>query len=88
MNNISDEMLAAYIDSNATPLECLIIGDAANDEEIMEVMDIISGIRNSSDLLLDDEYFELKVIVESLNKIERFNELKRRFNEDQVDNIK
>ena len=60
MNNISDEMLAAYIDSNATPLECLIIGDAANDEEIMEVMDIISGIRNSSDLLLDDEYFELK----------------------------
>lgn len=40
-NNISDEMLAAYIDSNATPLECLIIGDAVNNEDIIEVMDYI-----------------------------------------------
>lgn len=87
-NNISDEMLAAYIDSNATPLECLIIGDAVNNEDIIEVMDIISDIRNSSDLLLEDEYFELKVIEESLNRMEQFNELKRKFNEDQVNNIK
>ena len=51
-------------------------------------MDIISDIRNSSDLLLEDEYFELKVIEESLNRMEQFNELKRKFNEDQVNNIK
>jgi hypothetical protein len=79
-NNISDEMLAAYIDGNATPLECLIIDNAINDEDITEVVDIISDIQNNPELLEEKGCSESEVIEEPLNKIDQFNELKRQLN--------
>ena len=86
-NNISDEMLAAYIDGNATPLECLIINDAIDNEDIAEVMEIVSEARNNPELLEVDDCSELKFIEESLNKIEQFNELKQQLKDGLCNNI-
>jgi hypothetical protein len=46
-NHISDEMLAAYLDGNATPEESAIIRDALDGDELLEeVVDVVNDVHS------------------------------------------
>lgn len=48
---ISDEMLAAYIDGNAIPIEQNIIDGYLDCDELQEVLDIVSDIKANPELV-------------------------------------
>lgn len=50
-NFISDEMLAAYIDGNAIPIEENIIGNCLDNEELQELLEIVSDIKSNPELI-------------------------------------
>lgn len=45
-NNVSDEMLAAYIDGNSSPIENLLIADFLPEESAIEVLDLSADCKN------------------------------------------
>ena len=64
---ISDEMLAAYIDGNAIPIEENIINSYLDNNELQELTEIVSEITNSPEILdlgellsseIPDKYFD------------------------------
>ena len=56
--NISDEMLAAYIDGNAIPIEKNIIGNYSNDERLQELLEMVSDINANPELIDAGEYLQ------------------------------
>lgn len=58
---ISDEMLAAYIDGNAIPIEENIIGNYSDNEELQELLEIISDIKNSPELIDSGESLQAEI---------------------------
>ena len=58
-NNITDEMLAAYIDGNATPIESALISDTMmHDDMLAEAIDIVNDTMNmDTDLLGNTDLF-------------------------------
>lgn len=50
-NFISDEMLAAYIEGNAIPIEENIIGTCLDNEELQELLEIVSDIKSNQELI-------------------------------------
>lgn len=54
----SDEMLAAYIEGNATPIEKNIIDEYLNMDDLVEVLDIVSDIKTSPELLESGEILD------------------------------
>lgn len=54
-NNITDEMLAAYIDGNATPMESALISDTMmHDDMLAEAIDIVNDSMSMNNDLLDN----------------------------------
>ena len=65
-DNISDEMLAAFIDGNTLPVESMIINNAIPiDGEIAEVVDIAKDI-NDFVIVSDVKDAEAKKILEDI----------------------
>ena len=60
-NFISDEMLAAYIDGNAIPIEKNIIGNYSDNEELQELLEIISDIKSSPELIDSGESLQAEI---------------------------
>lgn len=58
---ISDEMLAAYIDGNAIPIEENIIGNYSDNEELQELLEIISDIKSSPELIDSGESLQAEI---------------------------
>ena len=58
-NNITDEMLAAYIDGNATPMEAALIADSMQQDDLLaEAIDIVNDSMNiGNDLLSSNGLF-------------------------------
>lgn len=58
-NNITDEMLAAYIEGNATPMESTLISDTMmHDDMLAEAIDIVNdSLSMSNDLLGNNDLF-------------------------------
>lgn len=58
-NNITDEMLAAYIDGNATPMESALISDTMmHDDMLAEAIDIVNdSMSMNTDLLGNTDLF-------------------------------
>jgi len=52
---ITDEMLAAYIDGNAMPIEKNIIEEYINNEEFQEILDIVSDIKDNPEIVENTE---------------------------------
>lgn len=50
-NFISDEMLAAYIDGNAIPIEKNMIEEYIDCDDLQEIMEIVSDIKTSTELV-------------------------------------
>ena len=48
---ITDEMLAAYIDGNAIPIEANIIKKHLKNEELQEVLDIVSDLKKNPEII-------------------------------------
>lgn len=48
---VTDEMLAAYIDGNAIPIEKNIIEEYINNEEFQEILDIVSDIKYNPEIV-------------------------------------
>ncbi len=59
-NNITDEMLAAYIEGNATPMESALISDTMmHDDMLAEAIDIVNdSLSMGNDLLGNNNLFE------------------------------
>ena len=60
-NFISDEMLAAYIDGNAIPIEENIIGNCLDNEELQELLEIVSDIKNNPELIDSGESLQAEI---------------------------
>ena len=58
-DNISDEMLAAYLDGNATQMEAALIADSMRQDDLLsEAIDIVSDTMNmDNDLLSSTDLF-------------------------------
>ena len=52
---ITDEMLAAFLDGKALPLERCLIEDSMSNEDIQEVIDIVADIKNNIEPLDNPE---------------------------------
>lgn len=77
-NFISDEMLAAYIDGNAIPIEQNIIDGYLDCDELQEVLDIVSDIKTNPELMETGEDLKTEIpdnIFEGLDN--SLQELKR-----------
>ena len=79
---ISDEMLAAYIDGNAIPLEGNIIDDYLNNGELQELLEIVTDIKANSELIEIGEDFkgETSDVLENENPDSPLQELKKNNN--------
>lgn len=67
-NFISDEMLAAYIDGNAIPIERNIIEKFENNDNIQELIDITNNVKDYPELI--EEIKEFKFEITDNSKIE------------------
>lgn len=75
---ISDEMLAAYLDDNAIPIERNIIGSYNSNDDLQEVLDIVSDIENNPELLEVGEVLQAEVPDKLFEGIDiSFQELRR-----------
>ena len=54
-NLFTDEMLAAYIDGNAIPLEQKMIEGYLDSEEMQEILDVVSDLKACPELLQEGE---------------------------------
>lgn len=79
---ISDEMLAAYIDDNAIPIEKNIIGDYLDDGELQELLEIVSDIKANPELIDMDECLQTEIPDKLLEEIDNpLQEIKRKIEE-------
>jgi predicted anti-sigma-YlaC factor YlaD len=67
---LTDEMLAAYIDNNATPIEKNIIEEHLQREELQEMLDIVSDLNAFPELLLFDDQIKTEVSDKINNQVE------------------
>lgn len=59
-NLFTDEMLAAYIDGNAIPLEKNMIEQSLDRDDMQEVLDIVSDLKAYPELLKEGENIEFE----------------------------
>lgn len=79
---ISDEMLAAYIDDNAIPIEKNIIGDYLDDGELQELLEIVSDIKANPELIDMGECLQTEIPDNLLEEIDNpLQEIKRKIEE-------
>ena len=67
---LTDEMLAAYIDNNATPIEKNIIEEHLQREELQEMLDIVSDLNAFPELLLFYDKIKTEVSDNINNQVE------------------
>lgn len=73
---ISDEMLAAYIDGTSTPLESTLVEQQLSDENIQEVIDLVSDSADL-DFMQNVEPIDFTSMIDNyLKPIEEYQELK------------
>lgn len=83
-NNVSDEMLAAYIDGNSSPIENLLIADFLPNESAKEILDLSADCKNEK-LISNVEPISFSDIVgEFVRPFKDYEELKD--NIDTLDN--
>lgn len=74
--NISDEMLAAYIDGNSNPLEEKIVSESFSNESVTEVLELSTDCKDS-ELLTNFEALDFSSVVDDFTKpLRDYNELK------------
>lgn len=74
--NISDEMYAAYIDGNYSPLEKMIINASISDESVAEVMELSNDCKEL-ERMNNLEPLDISSIVEDFTRALRdYDELK------------
>lgn len=69
--HISDEALAAFIDGNAIPIEKYIIGNYLGNEELQELLEIVSDIKTNPELIEMNEKFLDDVIDDGIDDLNR-----------------
>lgn len=75
-DHISDEMLAAYIDGTSTPLESTLVEQQLSDENIQEVIDLVSDSADL-DFMQNVEPIDFTSMIDNyLKPIEEYQELK------------
>ena len=67
---ITDEMLAAYIDGNAIPIEKKIIGNYIESDELQELLEIVSDIKASPELIDSGEELQIEIPDKLLEEID------------------
>ena len=73
---ISDEMLAAYIDGTSTPLESTLVEQQLSNENIQEVIDLVSDSADQ-DFMQNVEPIDFTSMIDNyLKPIEEYQELK------------
>lgn len=77
VENINEEMLAAFIDGNCTPLEKTIIEQSLKDEKVQEVVDIVGDCKNLDNIECIEPIDISEAIDKYLKPIEDLKELKR-----------
>ncbi len=60
-NFISDEMLAAYIEGNAIPIEQNIIDGYLDSDDLQEILDIVSDIKANPELIEAGEDLSVEI---------------------------
>lgn len=74
--NISDEMYAAYIDGNCSPLEKMIINASISDESVAEIMELANDCKELEDMNNLD-LLDISSIVEDFTRpLKDYDELK------------
>lgn len=74
--NISDEMYAAYIDGNCSPLEKMIINASISDESVAEVLELSKDCKDL-DSMNNIEALDISSIVEDFTRpLKDYDELK------------
>lgn len=68
-NYISDEMLAAYIDGNAIPVEVAIIEEYLHDDDLQELFDIVQDIKSNPECLEKGEYLKAEFPDDAINEV-------------------
>ena len=76
-NFISDEMLAAYIDGNAIPIEKNIIENYLDNGELQELMEIVSDIKNNPELIDLGESLQAEIPDKVYDEADMLHELKK-----------
>ena len=66
---ISDEMLAAYIDGNAIPVEASIIEKYLHDDDLQELLDIVQDIKSNPECLEKGEYLKAEFPDDVINGV-------------------
>lgn len=76
MNTISDEMFAAYIDGNSTPIENILVTDFLSNESALEILDLSEDCKNG-ELLASIEPLVISDIVDDfVRPFKDYDELK------------
>lgn len=74
--DLSDEMLASYIDGTCSPIENSIVSQYLNDESIREVLDITNEMPSDVDLNEFDSIDITDKIDHFMKPFEEYSELK------------
>lgn len=85
---VTDETLAAYIDGNAFPIERNIINNLSNNEELQEILGIVSDINNNPEIVEKTEgiYYKIPDNIEDLSE-SLLHELKKGIEKTNNNNI-
>ena len=74
---ITDEMLAAYLDGNAIPIEKNIIENNINNDEFQEILDIVSDIKDHPEIVEKAEGIDCDIPYLEVSPESLFQELKK-----------
>ena len=85
--NINEEMLAAFIDGNCTPLERYIIEQSLKDEKVQEIVDIVDDCKVLDKVNSIDPIDISEAIDKYLKPIEELKELKRNIITEKTEHI-
>lgn len=85
---VTDETLAAYIDGNAFPIERNIINNLSNNEELQEILGIVSDINNNPEIVEKTEgiYYKIPDNIEDFSE-SLLHELKKGIEKTNNNNI-
>ena len=87
LENISDEMIAAYIDGNATHLESNIIENLSKNDDFQEVADISLDCKDSEIIESVEPVDMAEILGQYIASVEIFSELKKDLDSEHSDNV-
>ena len=78
---ISDNILATFIDQKNTPLEELVFSEELKDEKYSDIIEFVEEIKDSHNLIDKLPKVEIPECVEFLHKLKELKELKDEFSD-------